>query len=262
MHNVYIYIFRFLPKSKSFSDDCMEVGDMPSALDVVRTKRAKQQLAEKVIKVPPRVGQPARSESRAGQTPHHEPRGLGQTSRSESRLGQTLTAEVPASPHAHPAHAMSPEVSLPPPPSPPCTCGKVLGDMGPPPPPDHHWDAQSIDSHVTAESKGTIESRRSQGYVSMTSASTYLIDATGADPVLLPADMYHYGQPGYQPPPPTSGYPPPPPGPAYSAYPGQDMSRLEGDGHCNHLNDDCDCFKEDYSIKRKVSQRLHFLLTF
>ena len=32
---------------------------------------------------------------------------------------------------------------------------------------------------------GTLESRRSQGYVSMGSSSTYMIDATGADPVLL-----------------------------------------------------------------------------
>ena len=38
---------------------------------------------------------------------------------------------------------------------------QVLGDMGPPPE-AHCWDAQSIDSHATAESKGTIESRRSQ----------------------------------------------------------------------------------------------------
>ena len=63
---------------------------------------------------------------------------------------------------------LSPETALPPPPSPPCTCGKVLADMGPPPTVDE-WDNHSIDS------KGTLESRRSQGYVSMTSASTYLI---------------------------------------------------------------------------------------
>ena len=42
-------------------------------------------------------------------------------------------------------HVLSPDSSVPPPPSPPCTCGKVLGDMGPPPPPDP-WDSQSIDS--------------------------------------------------------------------------------------------------------------------
>ena len=60
--------------------------------------------------------------------------------------------------------------------------------MGPPPAVEE-WDNQSIDSHFTAESKGTLESRRSQGYVSMTSASTYLIDATGTDPVLVPAEM-------------------------------------------------------------------------
>ena len=46
------------------------------------------------------------------------------------------------------------------------------------------------------DSKGTLESRRSQGYVSMTSASTYLIDATGADPVLVQAEMN--GRPGYR----------------------------------------------------------------
>ena len=59
-------------------------------------------------------------------------------------------------------HNISPDSSVPPPPSPPCTCGKVLGDMGPPPPPDP-WDSQSIDSRITATSKGTVESRRSQG---------------------------------------------------------------------------------------------------
>ena len=48
--------------------------------------------------------------------------------------------------------------------------------MGPAPlldPPD--WDSRSVDSHYTEESKGTLESRRSQGYASMASASTYMI---------------------------------------------------------------------------------------
>ena len=62
--------------------------------------------------------------------------------------------------------------------------------MGPPPPQLEEWDSHSIDS------KATLESRRSQGYVSMTSASTYLIDATGADPVLVQAEMN--GRPGYR----------------------------------------------------------------
>ena len=67
--------------------------------------------------------------------------------------------------------------------------------MGPEPllePPD--WDTRSMESRHTEESKvgfepkacnGTLESRRSQGYASMGSSSTYMIDATGADPVLL-----------------------------------------------------------------------------
>ena len=70
--------------------------------------------------------------------------------------------------------------------------------MGPEPllePPD--WDTHSMESRYTEESKvgfdnapphacnGTLESRRSQGYVSMGSSSTYMIDATGADPILL-----------------------------------------------------------------------------
>ena len=58
---------------------------------------------------------------------------------------------------------------------------------------------------------GTLESRRSQGYVSMTSASTYLIDATGADPVLVPGHemngrLQQYRD-QYPDPPPVFGYP-------------------------------------------------------
>ena len=77
------------------------------------------------------------------------------------------------------------------------TESNVAGEMGPEPllePPD--WDTQSMESRYTEESKvgfdpqhaacnGTLESRRSQGYASMGSSSTYMIDATGADPVLL-----------------------------------------------------------------------------
>ena len=62
--------------------------------------------------------------------------------------------------------------------------------MGPPPPPVEEWDSHSVDS------KATLESRRSQGYVSMTSASTFLIDATGADPVLVPGYRDSYPEPG------------------------------------------------------------------
>ena len=77
------------------------------------------------------------------------------------------------------------------------TESNVAGEMGPEPllePPD--WDTQSMESRYTEESKvgfdpqhaacnGTLESRRSQGYASMGSSSTYMIDATGTDPVLL-----------------------------------------------------------------------------
>ena len=66
------------------------------------------------------------------------------------------------SPHSRPSSAelqlLSPETVLPPPPSPPCTCGKVLADMGPAPllePPD--WDSHSIDSRFTEESKVGFE---------------------------------------------------------------------------------------------------------
>eukprot|EP00090_Calanus_glacialis_P008674 TRINITY_DN17031_c0_g1_i2.p1 TRINITY_DN17031_c0_g1~~TRINITY_DN17031_c0_g1_i2.p1 ORF type:complete len:1005 (+),score=154.48 TRINITY_DN17031_c0_g1_i2:450-3464(+) len=172
---------RHLPKSASFSPPN---GDTQTALDVVRTKRAKQLFAEKSIsKFPTRLTKAATDppvcqilvEQTQVPTPH-----------------QSIPSSPQASPNqmAHPAHPemLSPETVLPPPPSPPCTCGKVLGDMGPPPAVEE-WDNQSIDSHFTAESKGTLESRRSQGYASMNSTSTYLIDATGTDPVLVPAEM-------------------------------------------------------------------------
>ena len=172
---------RHLPKSASFSPPN---GETQTALDVVRTKRAKQLFAEKSIsKFPTRLTKAATDppvceilvEQTQDPTPH-----------------QSIPSSPQASPNqmAHPAHPemLSPETVLPPPPSPPCTCGKVLGDMGPPPAVEE-WDNQSIDSHFTAESKGTLESRRSQGYASMNSTSTYLIDATGTDPVLFPAEM-------------------------------------------------------------------------
>ena len=174
---------RHLPKSASFSPPN---GETQTALDVVRTKRAKQIFAEKSNpKFPNRLPKTANEppvcqilvEQTQDPTPH-----------------QSVPSSPQASPgglvHQHTTHQemLSPETALPPPPSPPCTCGKVLGDMGPPPVVEE-WDNQSMDSHFTAESKGTLESRRSQGYVSMNSTSTYLIDATGADPVLVPAEM-------------------------------------------------------------------------
>jgi len=174
---------RHLPKSASFSPPNDETQ---TALDVVRTKRAKQLLSEKSSqKFPTRL--PKSSEPPVCQI------------LVEQTQEPTPHQSIPSSPQASPNHLthaqpgphqdmLSPETVLPPPPSPPCTCGKVLGDMGPPPAVEE-WDNQSIDSHFTAESKGTLESRRSQGYVSMTSASTYLIDATGTDPILVPADM-------------------------------------------------------------------------
>ena len=119
-------------------------------------------------------------------TPHHS-RPVTPVS-----LGRVTTSP------GHNVAMLSPETVLPPPPSPPCTCGKVLGDMGPAP--DHDWtDNHSIDS------KGTLESRRSQGYVSMNSASTYLIDATGADPVLVTPAVTYRDQ--YQDSGPMFGYP-------------------------------------------------------
>ena len=108
---------------------------------------------------------------------------------------------------------LSPETVLPPPPSPPCTCGKMLGEMGPPPllqPPD--WDTQSNDSRYTEESKlgfeagppphGSSEGRKSRNFSSLAAGSTYMIDATGADPVLLQgqdlAEHYRSGSAGHQ----------------------------------------------------------------
>ena len=99
----------------------------------------------------------------------------------------------------------------------------------------------------------------------MTSASTYLIDATGADPVLLPAEVYHYKQggpagPGY----PNPGYPggyPPGVGDEIGGVPGAGdgeggfpvMSVNGGrEGHCNHLNEGCDCFTDSFPPSRKV----------
>ena len=170
-----------LPKSASFSPP---TGENQTALDVVRTKRAKQLFTEKsVAKFPaqlPKTGtDPPVCQILVEQTKDPTPH-------------QSIPSSPQASPAlpCHPAHPelLSPETVLPPPPSPPCTCGKVLGDMGPPPAVEE-WDNQSIDSHFTAESKGTLESRRSQGYVSMNSTSTYLIDATGTDPVLVPAEL-------------------------------------------------------------------------
>ena len=139
--------------------------------------------------------------------------------------------------HNHPPHPevnimLSPETALPPPPSPPCTCGKVLGDMGPPPTLDE-WDNHSIDS------KGTLGSRRSQGYVSMTSASTYLIDATGADPVLVPgtgaeAVMNGRANAGYRDP----GYPPGPPEPGLQHNGHMFGYPVEGGGLMSHIPSD------------------------
>lgn len=170
-----------LPKSASFSPPN---GENQTALDVVRTKRAKQLFAEKsVSKFPTRLpktsGDPPVCQILVEQTKDPTPH------QSIPSSPQTSPVQLTHPPHQE---MLSPETALPPPPSPPCTCGKVLGDMGPPPVVEE-WDNQSIDSHFTAESKGTLESRRSQGYVSMNSTSTYLIDATGTDPVLVPADM-------------------------------------------------------------------------
>ena len=93
-----------------------------------------------------------------------------------------------------------------------------------------------------------------------------MISGSGADPVLVPGDLYHYPggpQPAYPgAPPPANGYSVPVQG---SGYPGSydgpggvDPGRYHpdsrlGGGHCNHLKDDCDCFKDDFSLPRKVS---------
>ena len=205
---LYFPCLRSLPKSASFDET-------QTALDVVRTKRAKQHLLEKTgsrggggqaeVRAGARttksglsgerertvgctdiVDKEARRERRSKTPTPHNSRPVTPSHVSPSHVPHNHVAAPPVPPHGH--HSghhqpevsimLSPETALPPPPSPPCTCGKVLGDMGPPP--SDEWDNHSIDS------KGTLGSRRSQGYVSMTSASTYLIDATGADPVLVP----------------------------------------------------------------------------
>ena len=231
----YVYLetlyFRSLPKSASFDES-------QSALDVVRTKRAKQQLSEKVSRQQQQAAT-ART-TKSGLSGDRERTvgcsdivaGVAELSKEKvARAGSRTPTPHPSRPvtpvappqDPAPSLLLSPETALPPPPSPPCTCGKVLGDMGPPP--DTDWDRHSVDS------KGTLGSRRSQvysspiltsvythvtllqGYVSMTSASTYLIDATGADPVVVQ---------GAAPPPlyprPEPGYPAPAPGPGHDPY--------------------------------------------
>ena len=231
----YVYLetlyFRSLPKSASFDES-------QSALDVVRTKRAKQQLSEKVSRQQQQAAT-ART-TKSGLSGDRERTvgcsdlvaGVAELSK-EKVAGRSRTPTphpsrpvTPVAPPQEPASLLlSPETALPPPPSPPCTCGKVLGDMGPPP--DTDWDRHSVDS------KGTLGSRRSQvefsnldidvipllqGYVSMTSASTYLIDATGADPVVVqgaaPPPLYP------REPRPEPGYPGPGPGhdPYHNGY--------------------------------------------
>ena len=229
-----------MPKSASFDET-------QTALDVVRTKRAKQHLLEKSGSRGGGGGQGQETRSGGARTTKSGLSGerertvgcgdlvsIGGTMEKEARRerrsktptphnsrpvtpshvspGHVSHVPPPIPPHGHSHHPghhhpevsimLSPETALPPPPSPPCTCGKVLGDMGPPPAVDE-WDNHSIDS------KGTLGSRRSQGYVSMTSASTYLIDATGADPVLVPGGGGQevvmngrgagYREPGYPP---------------------------------------------------------------
>lgn len=125
------------------------------------------------------------------------------------------------------------------------------------------------------------------GYVSLTNANTYLIDATGTDPVLLPATAPSAAvvaaanaaaaeSSSYHPFKPSGGMYPTP-----SPYPGAGVdeadraalfhrsSHISGgvtsshqsavaaaaaaaSGHCNHLNDGCECFR-DYSMHRKVN---------
>ena len=125
------------------------------------------------------------------------------------------------------------------------------------------------------------------GYVSLTNANTYLIDATGTDPVLIPATAPSAAvvaaanaaaiaaaeSSSYHPFKPSGGMYPTP-----SPYPGgvdeadraalfHRSSHISGvvtssqqsaaaaaaaSGHCNHLNDGCECFR-DYSMHRKVN---------
>ena len=82
-----------------------------------------------------------------------------------------------------------------------------------------------------------------------------ILVGVGADPVLVPGDLYHYSaQPPY-PAQPTNGYSAPPGYPGYDG-PGGEPGRYHPDGrlggHCNHLKDDCECFKDDYTLPRKV----------
>ena len=161
----YVYLetlyFRSLPKSASFDES-------QSALDVVRTKRAKQQLSEKVS----RQQQAATARTtKSGLSGDRERTvgcsdivaGVAELSKEKvARAGSRTPTPHPSRPvtpvappqDPAPSLLLSPETALPPPPSPPCTCGKVLGDMGPPP--DTDWDRHSVDS------KGTLGSRRSQ----------------------------------------------------------------------------------------------------
>ena len=106
----------------------------------------------------------------------------------------------------------------------------------------------------------------------MTSASTYLIDATAADPVIVPADMYQPYQNGYGPSngfaggggrPNGYGYPPK----GYAAGNGfadgfdeEEGVGRPGVGHCNHMNDTCQCFNQNYIPSRKVKRRTGNLL--
>ena len=79
-------------------------------------------------------------------TPHHSRPVTPQRSpghMSHSLHGHTAINNIPTPQDVN--IMLSPETALPPPPSPPCTCGKVLGDMGPPPAVDE-WDNHSIDS--------------------------------------------------------------------------------------------------------------------
>ena len=185
-------LIRSLPKSASFDES-------QTALDVVRTKRAKQLMIEKS------------GGGGGGQSRQAPVSGGARTTKSglsgERVVGcadlvteKVMRSKTPTPHHSRPVTPvtsavspghltmLSPETALPPPPSPPCTCGKVLGDMGPPPGEQDWTDNHSVDS------KGTLESRRSQGYVSMNSASSYLIDATGADPVLVPPNVQYLDQ--------------------------------------------------------------------
>ena len=106
----------------------------------------------------------------------------------------------------------------------------------------------------------------------MTSASTYLIDATAADPVIVPADMYQPYQNGYGPSngfaggggrPNGYGYPPK----GYAAGNGfadgfeeEEGVGRPGGGHCNHMNDTCQCFKQNYIPSRKVKRQEIYLI--